>query len=111
MSVKSSETISPQKKLHKSLPTSKHSLVNLPALNQKGYLSLRETAIVLGVGKSTVHRYCVAGTVKYIRMNKRFVIRKKDLDVMFESTSPHRVIPRPVKLHQDKQQQAVPIDE
>lgn len=99
------------KKPQKSSPTSKHSLVNLPTLNQKEYLSLRETAIVLGVGKSTVHRYCVAGILKCIRMNKRIVIRKKDLDGMFESAPPYRVIPRPVKLHQDKQQQAVPIDE
>lgn len=88
------------KKLQKSSPTSKHSLINLPTLNKKEYLSLRETAIVLGVGKSTVHRYCVAGTLKCIRMNKRIIIRRKDLDGMFENAPAYRVMPRPIRVPQ-----------
>lgn len=89
------------KKVQKSSPTSKHSLINLPTLNTKEYLSLRETALVLGVGKSTVHRYCVAGTLKCIRMNERIIIRRKDLDGLFENAPAYRVMPRPVRVSQD----------
>lgn len=90
------------KKSQKSSPTSKHSLINLSTLNKKEYLSLRETAIVLGVGKSTVHRYCVAGTLKCIKMNRRIVIRRTDLDGLFEHAPSYRAMPRPAKMPRDK---------
>lgn len=97
------QNLSSAKKLQKSSPTSKHTLINLSTLSMKEYLSLRETAIMLGVGKSTVHRYCVAGTLKCIRMNKRIVIRRKDIDGMFENASAYRVMPRPIRVAQDDQ--------
>ena len=57
----------------------------------KEYLSVREVAVLLGIGKSTVHRYCVDDQIKCIRINRKIFIRRKDIETMFDNAPPYEI--------------------
>lgn len=63
-------------------------------LKEKEYLSIQEVAILLGVERTTIYRYCVQNKLKCIKMNRKVFIRRKDLDGMFEYAPPYQVIPK-----------------
>ena len=69
----------------------------LTILKEREFLGLEDTAILLGIGKSTIHRYCISGKLKCIRMNRKIFIRRKDIDELFDSAPTYEVVPRVVK--------------
>jgi hypothetical protein len=57
-----------------------------PTLNNKDFLSVEETAQLLNVGKSTVHRYCWDGKINCVRLNRKIFIRRSDIELLFDNT-------------------------
>lgn len=83
------------KKAQKSSSKNKLSEIHLPNIYQRDFLTLREATLLLGICKSTVHRLCVDNRLKCIKMNKKIIIRRRDIDLMFELAPPYQVTPRP----------------
>ncbi len=54
-------------------------------LNDKQFLSPREAAKVLGVGKSTVYRELAAGLIKAVQLKGKTLIRRKDIENIFDN--------------------------
>ncbi len=65
-----------------------------PTLYMKEYLSLRDTAKLLAIGKSTIHRYCTSGKLKCIKMNRKIFIRRSDIEELFNAAPRYEVTPR-----------------
>lgn len=63
----------------------------LTPILSKEYLSVREAAVLLGIGKSTVHRYCVDDQIKCVRINRKIFIRRKDIETMFDNAPPYEI--------------------
>lgn len=59
----------------------------------KEILSTQEVADLMGVTRTTVHRYCVAGTIPCKMINRKIFIRRKDIEHMFDAAGPHIVTP------------------
>lgn len=86
-----SEIIFPQKK---SL-TNKLNSDDLAILNSKEFLSVLETAQLLGLCRATVNNYCVKGKLKCLMINRKIFIRRKDIDGLFEYAPIYQVKPKP----------------
>ncbi len=63
------------------------------ALSDREYLSISETAMLLGWCKQTVYNYCHNGIIPAKRISRRTtLIRKKDIDMLFQETEPYEVL-------------------
>ena len=73
--------------------------LNKPIKNLKDreFLSPSETALLLNIGRSTVYRYLMASEIKSVQMKGKTIIRRRDIEIMFESAPAYRA--RPVKDH------------
>lgn len=57
------------------------------------YLSIMEAAMLLGWCKQTVYNYCHKGIIPAKRLSRRTtLIRKKDIEALFEDTEPYEVL-------------------
>ena len=65
-----------------------------PILNHKDILSITEAAEYMGIGKSTVHRYCVSKQLKCVRINRKIFIRKSDIHTIFDTAEDYEVAKR-----------------
>lgn len=70
---------------------------NLSTLKQKEYLSIADVAMLFSTSRSTIHRYCVSGKLKCIRMNRKIIIRRRDIDELFDFAPKYEVSPRKQK--------------
>lgn len=52
-------------------------------LDDKQFLTPREAAKVLGVGKSTIYRELATGLIKAIQLKGKTLIRRKDIESLF----------------------------
>ncbi|MFI3302847.1 MAG: helix-turn-helix domain-containing protein [Rikenellaceae bacterium] len=86
-----------------SLPPIKHQKIsnqirpsanNLSTLNEREYLSVVETATLMGVCKSTINKYCALEKLKCIKMNRKIFIRRSDIEELFNAAPRYEVIPR-----------------
>ena len=59
-------------------------------LNDKQFLTPREAAKVLGVGKSTVYRELASGLIKAIQLKGKTLIRRKDIENLFENAPEYK---------------------
>lgn len=60
-------------------------------------MDLDDVAVLMGINRMTVYRYCVQGKLKCIKMNRKIFIRRNDIEQLFESAPPYVVTPRKVK--------------
>lgn len=65
-------------------------VVKKTALDDKQFLTPREAAKVLGVGKSTVYRELATGLIKAVQLKGKTLIRRKDLDSLFENAPEYK---------------------
>ena len=75
----------------------KPSANNLSILKEKEYLSVAETAQLIGVGYTTTYNYCTSGKLKCIKMNRKIFIRRSDIDELFNSAPKYEVASRIIK--------------
>lgn len=55
------------------------------SLNEKNFLTPREAAKILGVGKSTVYRELSSGLIKAVQLKGKTLIRRKDIERIFDN--------------------------
>lgn len=68
-----------------------------PIIKDKDILSLEEAAEYMGIGKTTVYRYCIAKKLRCLKINRRIFIRKQDIHLMFEEAQDYEVKQQPRK--------------
>lgn len=62
-------------------------------LSERDYLSISEAASLLGWCKQTVYNYCHKGIIPAKRLsNRTTLIRKKDIEALFEVVEPYEVL-------------------
>lgn len=62
-------------------------------LSERDYLSISEAASLLGWCKQTVYNYCHKGIIPAKRLSRRTtLIRKKDIEALFEVVEPYEVL-------------------
>lgn len=59
----------------------------------KEYLSVLDTAQLLGISRATVNRYCVSGKIPCMKVNRKIFIRRKDIERCFDDAAPYEVTP------------------
>ncbi len=62
-----------------------------PIIKDKDILSLEEAAEYMGIGKTTVYRYCINDKLKCLKINRRIFIRKQDIHLMFDEAGNYEV--------------------
>lgn len=60
-------------------------VVRNTSLNEKNFLTPREAAKILGVGKSTVYRELSSGLIKAVQLKGKTLIRRKDIERIFDN--------------------------
>ena len=68
------------------------------ALQDKAFLTPREAAKVLGIGKSSVYRELASGLIKAVQMKGKTLIRRKDIERLFDN-------PPEYQSHSEKKQE------
>ena len=66
-------------------------------IKDKEYLSVSETAFLLGVERTTVYRYLHRGNLKAVQMDGKTFIRKADIDNMFDNVEEYEYRAKPAK--------------
>lgn len=59
-------------------------------LDDKQFLTPREAAKVLGVGKSTIYRELASGLIKAIQLKGKTLIRRKDIESLFDNAPEYK---------------------
>ena len=59
-------------------------------LDDKQFLTPREAAKVLGVGKSTIYRELASGLIKAIQLKGKTLIRRKDIESLFDNAPKYK---------------------
>ena len=67
-------------------------------LQDKAFLTPREAAKVLGIGKSSVYRELASGLIKAVQMKGKTLIRRKDIERLFDN-------PPAYQTHSEKKQE------
>ncbi len=67
-------------------------------LQDKAFLTPREAAKVLGIGKSSVYRELASGLIKVVQMKGKTLIRRKDIERLFDN-------PPAYQTHSEKKQE------
>ena len=76
------------------IPAPKPTENKAPIHNSRDYLSVQQTADLMGLSRATVHRYCVHGKIRCVKINRKIFIRRKDIDMLFDEAEPYEVTPR-----------------
>ena len=66
---------------------------NLPiveSIGNKPFLSPAEAALLLGISKASLYRYMAQGLLKVLRTPARTIIRRSDIEKMFDSSPEYR---------------------
>lgn len=66
-------------------------------IKDKEYLSVSETAFLLGIERTTVYRYLHKGNLKAVQTNGKTFIRRSDIDIMFDNAEQYRAQPNKEK--------------
>lgn len=66
-------------------------------IKDKEYLSVSETAFLLGIERTTVYRYLHRGNLKAVQMDGKTFIRKADIDNMFDNVEEYEYRAKPSK--------------
>ena len=66
-------------------------------IKDKEYLSVSETAFLLGIERTTVYRYLHRGNLKAVQMDGKTFIRKADIDNMFDNVEEYEYRAKPTK--------------
>ena len=72
--------INTEVRIEKALRNSSKGLTNIELLNQKPYLSTAEVCILLSISDSTVRKYLKNGLIPSLRIGKKHIIRKADIE-------------------------------
>lgn len=70
-------------------------------LEQKRFLTPREAAAYLGIGKSSVYRELASGLIKAVQMKGKTLIRRKDIDGLFDRPKEYQA--RTGKIHEKRE--------
>lgn len=70
-------------------------------LEQKRFLTPREAAAYLGIGKSSVYRELASGLIKAVQMKGKTLIRRKDIDGLFDRAKEYQT--RTGKIHEKRE--------
>ena len=54
-------------------------------INQKAYLSVKDTCKMLNASDSTIRKYIKEGKINTIRIGKKHIIKREDIEKMFHS--------------------------
>lgn len=57
--------------------------LNLEAIKQKEFLSIKEAHTLLGLSERTFYRLMKAGTIKAAKLGKRTIIKRTEIDKLF----------------------------
>lgn len=74
-----------QEEINKS--DSEKKLGNIPS---REYLTPTQTAQLLGIGRATLYRYLLEGSITAIQFKGKTLIRKQDIDKLFDSPNPYQ---------------------
>ena len=55
------------------------------SIGQKPFMTPREAAKLLGIGKTTMYRYMAQGIIKVFRTPARTIVRRSDLEALFDN--------------------------
>jgi excisionase family DNA binding protein len=55
-----------------------------PVINQKEYLSIRETAQLIGTSRWTIYRLIEDGKLKAAKLRRRTMVRRAEIDKLFK---------------------------
>lgn len=64
-------------------PTEEHSVNSFEIITKKDFLSIKESATLLGVSESTFYRLMKNKTVKSYKLGGRTIIKRSDIDNLF----------------------------
>lgn len=67
-------------KIEKVLNKSKKSDINIELLHQKPYLNIAEVCVLMNISDSTIRKYLKTGLLQSIRIGKKHIIKKSDLE-------------------------------
>ncbi len=59
--------------------------LNLEAIKQKDFLSIKEAYSLLGLSERTFYRLMKTGTIQAARLGKRTIIKRSEIDKLFAS--------------------------
>lgn len=59
--------------------------LNIEAIKQKDFLSIKEAHTLLGLSERTFFRLMKDGTIQAARLGKRTIIKRSDIDKLFSS--------------------------
>ncbi len=57
--------------------------LNIEAIKQKDFLSIKEAHTLLGLSERTFYRLMKAGTIQATRLGKRTIIKRSEIDKLF----------------------------
>lgn len=64
-------------------------------IKNKEFLSVRETAFLLSVGRTTIYRYLQEGKLKAVQTKGKTFIRRSDIDAMFDNAEEYQSKAKP----------------
>lgn len=65
-------------------------LPTIGKIGDKPYLSPSEVALLLGVSRASVYRSLASGEIKSLQYKRKTIIRKTDLEKLFDDASPYK---------------------
>lgn len=57
--------------------------LNLEAINQKDYLSIKEAHVLLGISERTIYRLMRDGKIPVTKLGRRTIIKRSEIDKLF----------------------------
>ncbi len=66
-------------------PTEQKIEYNFSQLNEKEFLSITDTCQLLGASRMTIYRQIKNGNIKAIKLGRRTIIRKSEIEKLFTS--------------------------
>lgn len=66
-------------------PTEQKTDYNFSQLNEKEYLSIADTCQLLGASRMTIYRQIKNGKIKAIKLGRRTIIKKSEIEKLFAS--------------------------
>lgn len=64
-------------------------------IKDKEFLSVKETAFLLSIGRTTAYRYLQEGKLKAVQMKGKTFIRRSDIDAMFDNAKEYQSKAKP----------------
>ena len=73
-----------QQKIQEAIREENTSVFYNPALSQKEFLSIKETAQLMGASRWTVYRLIENGKLKATKLQRRTILKREDIDNLFK---------------------------